>query len=269
MRARFATMLASPLLASVLLASTFAGCAASEVYRDHAFVPLARHYRVRYVRGEEPSRRVLPPGWRVLDYRVDGRGRPTTAFDRRSDRVLVAIDSDGDERPDLRGETARFDLHYEHEEDGSELAISTVPVGPRLARRSLEVLAHELVEGSLGAGFVEWRRDRAHVFATRVADERAARVGGAPAYLMTLEVAEVIPGRGPAFGNGRMVTMVLVRPGELGWRPGSIARPHEGAGMLVLVTYSARSDRFELHRRDVDALLDRLDVRPDAFAPRD
>src|SRR5690606_4632956 len=78
----------------VLLGLFALGCGASETYRPYAFVPGPRHYRVRYLPGEEDARRILPAGWRVRDHRVDGEGRPTAPFDERRDRIPIALDLD-------------------------------------------------------------------------------------------------------------------------------------------------------------------------------
>lgn len=247
---------------AVLALLVLSGCIASETYRAHAFVPGPRHYRVRYLPGEENARRVLPEGWRVQGHRVDGEGRPTRPFDRGDHLLHVALDTDGDGRPDLRGRAPRFDLSYEHEEDGAHISASTIPVEPRRGRRSLAILAHDLIDGVFGRGFVELdHQQRAHAFETRHVDEYEAVIGGAPAHLVTLEIAEVVPGRGTAWGSGTTVTLVLVRPEPWRWRPEGLAS-RDGAPMLVLLLYTARSDRYALHRADFDALLDRLDVRP-------
>lgn len=249
------------LLGLLALAST--GCIASETYRGRAFVPPPRHYRVRYLSGEEDARRVLPEAWRVRGYRVDGEGRPTRPFDARDEQVRVALDLDGDTRPDLRGRAPRYDLRYEHAEDGAEISASTFPIEPRLGGRSLAILAHGIVDGAFGRGFVELdAHQRAHAYETRHVDEYEAVIGGAPAHLLTFEIAEVVPGRGPAWGGGTTATLVLVRPGELRWRPDARAS-RDGAPMVIVLLYIARSDRYALHRGDFDALLDRLDVRPD------
>lgn len=251
----------------VLVALGASGCIASETYREHAFVPALRHYRVRYEPGGADARRVLPEAWSVDGYRVDGEGRPTRPFDSPTAMVGVGIDLDGDHRVDLRGRTPRFDLHYQHDEDGAELSASTLPLEPRLARRSLPVLAHQLLDGAFGEGFIQGvgGSGRTRAYVTRIVDEQEAQVGGAPAYSLTFEVAQLVPGEGPAFGRGETMTIVMVRPGALRWREGGLASTSSGVPMLILLMYSARSDRYALHRGDFDALLDRLDVRPDGL----
>lgn len=252
---------------AALVALVSSGCIASETYRPRAFVPELRHYRVRYEEGGVDARRVLPEGWSIEGYRVDGEGRPTRPFDSPTATVGVGIDLDGDHRVDLRGRAPRFDLHYQHDEDGAELSASTLPLEPRLARRSLPILAHQLLDGAFGEGFVQGVGDsgRTRAYVTRIVDEQEVQVGGAPAYSLTFELAQVVPGEGPAFGRGETMTIVMVRPGALRWREGGLASTTSGVPMLIVLTYSARSDRYALHRGDFDALLDRLDVRPDGL----
>ena len=245
----------------VLLGLLALGCAASETYRPYAFVPRPRHYRVRYLPGEEDARRILPAGWRVRDHRVDGDGRPTDPFDERRDRVPIALDLDEDRGIDLRGFAPRYDARYEHDEDGAEIVGITLPVDASTGRRSLEVIAHALIDGVFGEGFVDVRGDRARTYETRVVDEYEAEVGGAPAHLVTIELAQSVPGRGVAWGRGTTLTIVLVRP-PLRWRPG-VRASTDGAPMLVLWMLEARSERYALHRGAFDSLLDRLDVRLD------
>lgn len=253
-------------LAAVLVLASLTGCMASETFRGAAFVPGPRHYRVRYLPGEEDLRRVLPGDWSIVNYRTDGEGRPTEAFSAPRDLVRVALDSNGDREVDVRGTTPRFDLHFQHDEDGATLSVITVPIEPRLSRRSLAVFAHGLVNGVFGEGFVEWDGDRARAYQTRIVEEQEATVGGAPAYLLTFEVAQVVPGEGPVFGRGETVTIVLVRPGELGWRGDSVASTGSGVPMLLIAMLGAPSTRYELHRPDFESLLHRLDVRPDGLA---
>ncbi|UJR83850.1 hypothetical protein [Sandaracinus amylolyticus] len=244
----------------VALALTL-GCVASETYRGRAFVPAPRHYRVRYVEGEHDARRILPEGWRVRDHRVDGEGRPTRPFDAREDRIRIALDVDGDREVDLRGTAPRYDLLYEHDEDGSEIAAITLPVDARIGRRSLATLAHALLDGVFGEGFVDWSGDRARAYELRIVDESQAQVGGVDAHVVTFELAQSLPGRGVAWGRGTTTTMVLVRP-PLRWKPDARAS-EDGAPMLVVLFYESRSESYALHRADFDAMLDRLDVRPE------
>jgi hypothetical protein len=252
-------------LAVALCALAASGCIASETYRARAFVPQLRHYRVRYVAGGDSARRVLPEGWSVAGYRVDGQGRPTEPFRTAEETVAIGVDLDGDRRSDVRGVAPRYDLRYEHDDDGAVLAASTVPMDPRHARRSLAILAHALLDGAFGEGFVTRGRDQERAYVTRLIDEQEARVGGAPAYSLTFELAPVVPGEGPAYGRGETMTVVIVRPGTLRWREHGVAGTGDGVPMLIVLTYSARSERYALHRADFDALLDRLDVRPDGL----
>lgn len=250
-------------LALLAATGTLTGCISSDVYRPHAFVPALRHYRVRYADGGAADRRLLPAGWRVLGYRVDGEGRPTFRHDGFEAWTNVGIDRDGDGHSDLRGRAPAYDLRYEHEDDGATIDAITIPLPPREARRSLGIVAHRLLDGVFGRGFVVHRGgDRSHAFATRVVDENEAIVGGAPAYLLTFEVAEVVPGAGPVHGRGETLTVVVVRPGRLEWRLEGHATTSGGVPMILVLVYAARSERYALHRADFDALLDRLDVHP-------
>lgn len=257
---------------AVSLAAAFAivtcatGCVASETFRAGAFVPGPRHYRVRYAREGVAMRAVLPTGWSILNYRTDGEGRPTQPFAGHQDLVRIAVDADGDRDVDVRATAPRYDLHFQHDEDGSEIAVMTVPLDGRLARRSLGILAHALIDGAFGDGFVEWQGDRARSYQTRIVEEQEVTVGGASGYLVTFEIAQVVPGVGASFGRGVTSTIVLVRPGELRWRGGDRADRATGAPMLVLAMLDAPSGRYELHRGDFESLLHRLDIRPDGLA---
>ena len=249
-------MRALPLAALLALC----GCAGSEIFRPQAFVPLPRHYRVRYL--DAGLRRAMPDAWIPLGYRVDGDGRPTvpTADPLRWEQL--AIDTDGDRTADIRGRVPRYDLQYEHEEDGAEVWVSTIPVEPRRGRRSLSVLAHQLVEGLFGAGFVaHLGGSRTAAFQTSIVDETPAQVGGAPAHVITFSIAPVDLGGAVARQAGETTTIVLIRPPRQ-WRGEELASPAGGLPMLILVGLSARTDRYALHRPALDSLLDRIDVRP-------
>jgi hypothetical protein len=231
---------------SVLVLASVAGCIRSETYRPHAFVPEPRHYRVRYLRGEEDAARMLPEGWLARGYHLDEEGRPTS----RLDDARVGIDSDGDGTRDTN--VPRFDMRYAHEEDGAEIWSSTIPLPPREARRSTRALVHRLIDAAYASELVRWDpADR-----PTVVDERPVIVGGAEGHRVTFEI------RAPR--RSRTFTLVALRPGQLGWVEGGLARP-DGRPMLVVIGYAARPRRHALHLPELEALLDRIDVRPDAL----
>ncbi len=218
----------------VIASLMLVGCIGSTTYRSHAFVPLLRHYRVRY----DSAHRILPSGW-------------SSSENARPETVSVAFDLDGDRDADVRGEALRLDLHYVHE-DGAEIFAATIPMGPRRARQPLARVAHQLSNGRFGHDFLMELGEREVL---RVTSEYDTRVGNAPAYCITFERT--------ARSENELVTVVLVRPHRLLWRDEGLANTDDGAPMLIALVYRAPMRVHAQLSRDFDALLDRLDVRPE------
>jgi hypothetical protein len=238
-------------LASIALAS-IAGCNGSAYFRPHAFVPPMRHYRVRYA---EPSAHdVLGPEWNLLNFR-DGQMRQTP------DWVTHArVDEGSGERPQS---FPTFDLFAEHARDGSVIFVMTVPLGPSMERRDLRIVAHDFIDELTGSAIAVVRRVRGdaseeRLIASRVIEDTEAEVGGADAYLFTLSRGVVGSASVTAL---RVSTFVLVRP-HRHFRGSGLADPERGAPMLLLIALDAAAERYDARRPELDAMLDRLDVRP-------
>jgi hypothetical protein len=225
---------------ALMMIGSFAGCIGSTTYRSHAFVPLLRHYRVRYENGAESARRILPSSW-------------SSSEDASTETISVAFDLDGDRDADIRGETPRQDLHYVHE-SGAVLFASTIPMGPRRARQPLAAIAHQLANGRFGRDFLA---SLGSLEVLQITSEYDARVGNAPAYCITFERAARNESR------SELITIVLVRPHGLLWRDEGIANTENGAPMVITLVYRAPANVHAQLRGDFDALLDRLDVRPE------
>lgn len=239
-------------LALVLaLAALAGGCTGSHWLRPHAFVPPLRHYRIRYV--DVAERAVVPNGWTLVNH------TPADVLHGREWTVR-------EPSPDGRGRIERpmFDLFAEHGEDGTAIWVQTLPVGERLGRRSLEVLAHQVVTDGLGEGLIAIAADRGghretQVVSSQIVDEGEAEVGGVPAYLVTVQLSVVGSARA---GGAMLLTLVLFRPRDLAWRASGVADTN-GQPMIVMAGFEVTADRYERHRPVFDALLSRLDVRPE------
>lgn len=236
----------------VLLVVGTLGCGGSAYFRPQAFVPPLRHYRVRYL--EADARRVLDAEWQILNFRggsiPEGRGWTT----RRT------IDEGSGPRTRV---IPVFDLFAEHARDGAAIFAMTIPLERTMGRRELAIVAHDFVDELVGSALSVVRRTRGdateeRLVASRVMEETPARVGGAEAYLLTIERAQV----GAVTGSSQIFTFVLIRPPRL-FRSSGVADARHGAPMLILVGLESRADRYDLHRPEFDGLLSRLDVRPE------
>ena len=235
--------------ALALLLAFAAGCTGSHWLRPQAFVPPLRHYRIRYADVER--RAVLPIGWTLLNHSDDDihHSAGWTVQDRSSGHAIS--------RPS-------FDLFAEHGEDGTAIWVRTVPLTARLGRRSLEALAHTMVSDGLGEGLIAMSADRGNhtetqVVSSQIVDEGDAEVSGVPAYLATVRLSTV--GSARAAGD-LLITFVLFHPGSLAWRASGIADPN-GQPMVVIAGFEVTADRYEQHRPTFEAMLARLDVRPE------
>jgi hypothetical protein len=238
--------------AAFLAGCTFvAGCTGSPYFRPHAFVPPLRHYRVRY--DDPAAQRVLAPGWQVLNFR-DGRVAPGGHW-----TTTRSVDEGRGPRPRT---IPLFDLFAEHERDGAALFVMTVPLELTMGRRDLRIVAHEFIDELAGSAVAVVRRVRGgsteeSLVASRLVEDTVAEVGGAEAYLVTLE--RRIVGSSSVVAQ-RTMTFVLIRPHRR-WRASGVAED-DGAPMLVMVGLESPSERYDAHRGDLDSLLGRLDVRP-------
>jgi hypothetical protein len=238
--------------ALALVALLFAGCGGSPWFRPHAFVPPLRHYRVRY--DEPASRTVLPSTWRVLNFR-GGVIDDDAAWIAR-----VTVDEGGGPRRVL---VPTFDLYAEHERDGTVIFAMTLPLPPEQDRRDLSILADDFASGALGEGGLSVVRTRRgemteeQLAVTRTIERSTARVGGAEGYFVSVERGVV--------GSGRSVilTFILVRPHRWRFRHEGLTSTTSGAPMVIVFGYLARSDRYPDHLADFEAMLHRIDVRPE------
>jgi len=229
-----------------------AGCNGAAYFRPHAFVPPMRHYRLRYA--EPSARAVLGPDWNILNFRGE-------EIRQTPDWVTHARIDEG------AGPRARaiptFDLFAEHAHDGSVLFVMTVPLAPTMARRDLRIVAHEFIDELTGSAIAVVRRVRGdsseeRLVASRVIEDTEAVVGGADAYLFTLSRGVV---GSASVTSSHLSTFVLLRPHRR-FRGGGLADLEDGAPMLLLIALDAVAERYDARRPELDALLDRLDVRP-------
>lgn len=240
------------LVLNMLALGLLTGCNGSAYFRPQAFVPPMRHYRVRYA--EASTRDVLGADWNLLNFR-DGQIRQTP------DWVSHArIDEGGGPRPRA---IPTFDLFAEHARDGSVIFVMTVPLAPTMARRDLRIVAHDFIDELTGSAVAVVRRVRGdsseeRLIASQIIEDTEAEVGGADAYLVTL--VRGVVGSASATAS-RVSTFVLVRPHRR-FRADGVAELERGAPMLVLIALDAAAERYDARRPELDALLDRMDVRP-------
>lgn len=238
-------------LVTFVLLAMIAGCGGSEWFRPHAFVPPLRHYRIRY--SDVADQRLLGPEWQVLNFR---NGHIPYTSDWMTART---VDEGGGPRRRL---IPIFDFVAEHERDGAALFVMTVPLEPTMARRDLRIIAHDFVDELVGSAVAVVRRSRGgsseeRVVTSHMLEDTAAEVGGAEAYLVTLE--RDVVGSSSATSS-RTLTFALIRPPRR-WRASGLADDH-GAPMVVFVGLESATERYASHRGDLDAVLGRLDVRP-------
>jgi hypothetical protein len=237
--------------ALVLAVSLLGGCTGSHWLRPQAFVPPLRHYRIRYADAER--RAVLPDGWTLVNHsQGDILHGPEWTTRQRSPNGHGTI-----ERP-------TFDLFAQNARDGTAIWVQTIPLSVRLGARSLEVLAHQVVTDGLGERLIAIRAERGthretQVVSSQIVDEGEAEVSGVPAYLVTIQLSVVGSARA---GGAILLTLVLFRPRDLGWRASRVADT-SGQPMVVMAGFEVTRDRYDAHRPVFDAMLSRLDVRPE------
>jgi hypothetical protein len=258
------------ILGTILLA-TIAGCASGPrgpYFGRTAFYPRREHYRVAFEEGGDETCRLLSDAWILENYARDGdpcNRRPLGGVDRR---IHYELDHDSDGRPDVDTIEARFDLRFEHREDGSQIWIRTIPMDPDLADRALDVLAEEYLDHLSGTALVEVELDRGvrvradHPHVVRVVSAENGTLGGEPAHQVTFDLLDADRvDVDPSYVPDR-VTLVLFRPGEHSWW--SVRRGIRSAEwpMIVVLGYSARADRWDTHWPEYQSFVGRTRTTP-------
>ena len=180
----------SAVLAACVLTT---GCkpAASGSFTADAFEQATYHYKVL-----APDA-TLGQGWLIDNFYTSprtGRLEPKTA-----DIYLTKyeLDLNGDGKVDLKTDAPTYDLRYTHRQRASVIWLRTFPLPKNLEETELRVLMRQFVDEIAGAGYeaVRLSPERSVVterrYAAEIVDQSEARLAGLPAYVATIDVANV------------------------------------------------------------------------------
>ncbi|AKF05232.1 hypothetical protein [Sandaracinus amylolyticus] len=238
--------------ALILALVLVAGCAeASRVgyFDDQAFYTVRQHYRIRYLPDARASRALLGSEWRPLNLEFEN-GVPTQGRWTREDQTRIWLDHDGDGRGDLHTTGERFDLRFEHRQNGASLLVRTSPIAESLGERSVDVLVHDILDRVAGG-----TQQSGSVEVVRIVHEGPVRVGGADAYQAVFEGAALGPTGDVIATSTDRAQVVFVRP-RTRWRDGGRSAP-----MVVSFWLVARREHFDGLMPALSSLLDRTDFR--------
>lgn len=233
-------------------------------WSDDAFYTSRQHYRVRYSDPAGADRLVLAPGWRLDNFRLDGRGRPLEAL--ASGETVLHVDRDSDGRIDLRTRQPRYELHFQHLEHDAVIWSHTGPLERIDAERSLEsmlrIVVDAFAEESARVGKGELA-DATRRRGVRIVEEGAASFqssAGEPVQArgVVFEVVD-LDMAGPDAVLG-LVELLIARPRDT-WSPGGGPGSPQDPPMVVFFGFAARADEFPTLRRDFHDLLGRVDFK--------
>ena len=86
------------------------------------------HQRYRYAVRPGSDGRILPPDWRLDNFQVDRRGRPTDPRVGSEYTTTIGLDIDGDGERDDVVDTYRYDLRYLHRQHAGAIWLRTFPL---------------------------------------------------------------------------------------------------------------------------------------------
>lgn len=228
-------------------------------FDDHAFYSVRQHYRIRYLAGASATRSLLGAEWRPTSIRFEN-GLPSEGRWNAEDRTVFHVDRDGDGRFDVRTQAERFDLRFEHRENGASLMVRTTPMAGSLRQRRLDVLVHDVLEAVASHG----ARAPGSVDVANVLYEGPATVGGAEAYQAIFEGAALGPTGDVIATSTDRAHLVMVRP-HVDWHPSPGETRVTGSPMVVSFWLVARREHFDALEPALASLLERTDFRdPDA-----
>ncbi|HJK93657.1 MAG TPA: hypothetical protein RMG45_10705 [Polyangiaceae bacterium LLY-WYZ-15_(1-7)] len=155
---------------------------------------------------------------------------------------------------------AGAELRLEHVRDGSVLWVQAVPVPEPLLETAPAVLARSYVDSLAGGRWAIRLGDRGFVsrgqrWNTRLVDQLPARVGGAPAHLVMVDVAGPRLGLAAGARNARAAVAVVRGPS---FRTHHSGERRRGWPVLLVVGYAAAPEGFDPDLQDFGALLDAL-----------
>jgi hypothetical protein len=165
--------------------------AASGSFTADAFEQTPYHYKVL-----APDT-TLGQGWLIDNFYTsprNGRLEPKTADIYRT---KYELDINGDGRVDVTHEEPTYDLRYTHRQRASVIWLRTFPLPQNLEQTELRVLMRQYVDEIAGAGYeaVRLSPERSVVterrYAAEIVDQSEARLAGMPAYVATIDVANV------------------------------------------------------------------------------
>ena len=237
----------------ILIASAVAGCKRARFvghFDDDAFYHVRDHYRVRYRAGDG---RLLPPGWRIVNYERDGETeRPTVAVESDAFVTHYAVDHGRRGTRQVRAESV--DLRFEHEEFPAMMWARTVPTSETWAEAPLAMMLRDAVRGlstgaPAGLDLVGQPLAPGHALDAELLEDGDAVVDGLSARWARFDLRNRDTRAVDRF------TVVMLRPGENRWRYRRYNFP-----MLVVLGYVSRPARHAALRPVFESFVSRVDV---------
>ncbi len=172
------------------------------------------------------------------------------------------LDTDGDREPDRTVREPTYDLRYKHRERGGVIWLRTFPISSDLRQSELRVLMQSYVDEIAGAGYEDVDLDPIGVlerrFAAAIVERGQATLGGQPAYLATIDVANIDQIRLTPASRRTRVRLVMVRTFFTYEASGAARR--ETFPVLMMAGYSNLPEDFDRDLPSFDRFLGQIEI---------
>lgn len=267
--------------ALLLLLAALLACGGGAIQASGELVPTGAYRHPVFDYGIEPSQsKLMADTWRLENFYTDKRGKLV----RKSDKVEIGFDFEGDDRPD---EFKRFevnDLVFEHQQTAGYISIVAYPESGTDRNKRLEVLMARLLRAyaSLGAWRVLMTGNRQAVAAAKenvtasIKQQGPATLAKREAYVATFDRVNVDQAKVGADGRLETVQLVMVRTGidyeikteerqqkkksSAGAAASSVVEHVHKFPVMLLAMYSNQPNLFEENLPDFRDLLNRVRI---------
>jgi len=248
---------------AVVLALSAAACASQpKSFRADAYHHGLYGYLVDY---ESPGQ-LLDSEWKLENYQLDEKGQPDVTKVGPKYRYTLYADLDGDGTLEPSEELDFVDLRLVHRRTAAEIWLQTIPMSQTLAETDLAVLGKAYVNAVAGSGLLVERIGDAitakkQTYATRIVEEKATSIDGAPAHRVTFEMASVDQLELDPKSRWQRVSVVLARPGFF-WPPPDAKKLEQLFPVLMVAGYESQPDRFAENLPAFEGFVRRISFEP-------
>lgn len=220
-------------------------------FDDAAFYAARGQYRVRYVPGGEVAQALMGPEWRIQNFQLDRRGRPTRY---RGPFDVVQIDENRDGFDDVQEWEPAFELQLATHD--AEVLVQSRPA-PYGMSPDLALLTRTMVEAlESGAARSHWGPRGMDVEITfRTLEDGPVELDQQAAHRIVVEAIGTTQSEQTVLG---MIDLVVTRP-PMTWSRGNGPGAAGDQPMITFFCLLAEPSTYGPRRADFESLLARTD----------